>query len=45
MSFFDSEENLRASDDAVRQTREATARTAGGSPEVSNYEIVIDDEA
>ena len=45
LSFFDSEENLRASDDAVRQTREATARAAGGSPEVSNYEIVIDDEA
>jgi hypothetical protein len=45
LSFFDSEANLRASDDAVREKREATASTAGGSPEVTEYEIVIDDEA
>ena len=45
ISFFDSEENLRASEDAVRQARESTARAAGGSPDVSFYEIVVDDEA
>lgn len=45
LSFFDSEENLRASDDAVRQKREETASAAGGKPETANFEIVIDDEA
>jgi hypothetical protein len=45
LSYFDSAENLRASDDAVREKREATAQQAGGSPEVAEYEIVIDDEA
>ena len=45
ISFFDSEENLRASEDAVRQARESTARAAGGSPDVTFYEIGVDDEA
>ena len=45
LSFFDSEENLRASDDAIRQKREETASTAGGTAEVAHFEIVIDDEA
>lgn len=45
ISFFDSEETLRASDEAVRAVREETAEAAGGSPEVSFYEVVIDDEA
>lgn len=45
LSFFDSEENLRASDDAVRQKREETASTAGGTADVTHFEIVIDDEA
>ena len=45
LSFFDSEENLRASDDAVRQKREETASAAGGTAEVAHFEIVIDDEA
>jgi hypothetical protein len=45
LSFFDSEETLRASDDVVREKREATAQTAGGSPEVSFFEIVVADEA
>jgi hypothetical protein len=45
VSFFDSAETLQASDDAVRQARDNTAQTAGGSAEVAFYEIVIDDEA
>ena len=44
LSFFDSAESVHASDDVIRATREATAQAAGGSPEVSFYEIVIDDE-
>jgi hypothetical protein len=45
LSFFESEETLRASDEAVRAVREETAQAAGGSPEVAFFEIVIDDEA
>ena len=45
LSFFDSEDDLRASDDVIREKREATASTAGGSPKVTFFEIVIDDEA
>ena len=45
LSFFDSAETLQASDEAIREKREATADTAGGSAEVAEYEIVIDDEA
>ena len=45
VSFFDSEENLRASEDAVRQKREETASAAGGTAEFALFEIVIDDEA
>ena len=45
LSFFDSEQNLKASDGAIREKRESTAQTAGGSAEVAEYEIVIDEEA
>ena len=45
VSFFDSEEAVRASEDVIRGDREATAEVAGGTPQVSYYEIVIDDEA
>ena len=47
LSFWSDAEALRASEAAVRASREQTAQTAGSTqpPDVRAYEIVIDDES
>jgi hypothetical protein len=45
VSFFDSEDSLRASEETIRAKRDATASAAGGSAEFAVYEVLIDDEA
>ena len=46
ISFFDSEETVRASDSAVADSRSRVAETGGGSaPQVDFMEVVIDEMA
>ena len=45
-SYFEDRETLMASEDAVRESREATAQAAGGgAPDVRFFEVAIDTEA
>jgi hypothetical protein len=46
ISFFDTLENLEASAEAVRSSRDEAAQAAGADTiEFAHYEVVIDDEA
>ena len=45
LSYWESEEAMQASEEAVRQGREDAAKTAGGEPRVSRFEVVLDTEA
>ncbi len=46
LSFFESEETLRASDSAVAQSRESVAEASGASsPRVEFFEVVLDEMA
>jgi heme-degrading monooxygenase HmoA len=44
MSYFESEETLKASEDAVRTAREQVAHTSGasGAPRVEFFEVIVD---
>lgn len=43
-SYWDSEEQMRASEDAVKEARKRAAETGGASsePEVERYEVALD---
>ena len=41
ISLWDSEENMRASEEAVRAVRDEAAQTMGGSATVDRYEVAI----
>ena len=45
-SYWDSEDQMRASEDAVRPSRERAAEAVGaaGGPRVEHYEVLIDVE-
>ena len=45
-SYWDSEDDMRASEDAVRESREAAAEAIGasGGPQVTQYEVLLDVE-
>jgi heme-degrading monooxygenase HmoA len=44
VSFWESESDMQASEDAVRESREraAEAAGAGGGPRVEHYEVLLD---
>lgn len=46
LSYWESEEAMQASEEAVRAGREEAARTVGGDPpRVSRFEVVLDTQA
>jgi heme-degrading monooxygenase HmoA len=47
VSFWESEQALKASDDAVRASRERSAQAVGASagPRVEHYEVIVDVES
>lgn len=45
VSYWESEEAMKANEAAVREAREAAANALGGEPRVSHFEVVVDTEA